>query len=168
MISCLLLSGAVLRPVSRDLRARSRPTSKALNHRRAAIRAEIEAMAARIELQLLAAIMGAPASSLPPNSYDSIFALIEADRQANAERRSRNAEDAIARTLFTTEPTTVAGVAALMTYVVELTERGDGRPDVRNDDRTLLWSLPLHRTVTRALAKMAVACAGAAPTCGGS
>ena len=115
-------------------------------------------MAARIELQLLAAIMGAPASSLPPNSYDSIFALIEADRQANAERRSRDAEDAIARTLLTTEPT----------YVVELTERGDGRPDVRNDDRTLLWSLPLHRTVTRALAKMAVACAGAAPTCGGS
>ena len=89
--------------------------------------------------------------------------LIEADRQASAE-----AEDAIARTLFTTEPTTVAGVAALMTYVVELTERGDGRPDVRNDDRTLFWSLPLHRTVTRALAKMAVACAGAAPTCGES
>jgi hypothetical protein len=125
-------------------------------------------MAARIELQLLAAIMGAPASSLPQNSDDPIFALIEANRRANAEQRSRNAEDAIARTLFTTEPTTVAGVAALMTYVVELTERDDGRPDVRNDDRTLFWSLPLHRTVTRALAKMAVACAGAEPTCGGS
>ena len=125
-------------------------------------------MAARIELQLLAAIMGAPASSLPQNSDDPIFALIEANRRANAEQRSRNAEDAIAHTMFMTEPTTVAGVAALMTYVVELSGRGDGLPDVRKDDRTLFWSLPLHPTVTRALANKAVACTGTTPTCGGS
>ena len=76
-------------------------------------------MAARIELQLLAAIMSAPAGSLPQNSDDPIFALIQAHRQANIARAVATRRS-IARTMFTTEPTTVAGVAALMTYVVEL------------------------------------------------
>jgi hypothetical protein len=104
-------------------------------------------MAARIELLLLAAIMRAPAGSLPQNSGDPIFALIQAHRQANIAPRSRHVDE-LARTMFTTEPTTVAGAAALMTYMVELIERSDGRPADWD------WSLPLHRTLTRALAKI--------------
>ena len=104
-------------------------------------------MAARIELLLLAAIMRAPVGSLPQNSGDPIFALIQAHRQANVTTRNRHVEDALARTLFATEPTTVAGAAALMTYTVELIERSEGRP-------AWDWSLPLHRTLTRALAKI--------------
>ena len=50
--------------------------------------------------------------------------------------------------MFATEPTTVAGAAALMTYVTELIERSDGRPADWD------WSLPLHRTLTRALVKI--------------
>src|SRR5262245_49647263 len=104
-------------------------------------------MAARIELLLLAAIMKASAGSLFQNSGDPIFALIQAHRRANVAPRSRHLEDELVRTLFATEPTTVAGAAALMTYVIELIERSDGRP-------ADWWSLPLHRTVTRALAKI--------------
>jgi hypothetical protein len=69
-------------------------------------------MAARIELLLLAAIMNAPAGSLPQNSCDPIFALIRAHRQANIAPRSPHVDE-LARTMFATEPTTVAGAAAL-------------------------------------------------------
>jgi len=119
-----------------------------LSDQRAALRAEIEAMAARIELLLLAAIMRATVGSLPQSSGDPIFAIIQAHMQANAARSSRHGEDELARTMFATEPTTVAGVAALMTYGVELIERSDGRPADPN------WSLPLHRTLVRSLAKI--------------
>ena len=110
------------------------------------MRAELEAMAARIELLLLAAIMRAPVGSLPQNSGDPIFALIQAHWQANIARSRR--VDELARTMFATEPTTVAGAAALMTYVTELIERSDGRPADWD------WSLPLHRTLMRALVKI--------------
>ena len=111
------------------------------------MRAELEAMAARIELLLLAAIMNAPAGSLPQNSCDPIFALIQAHQQANIAPRSPHVDE-LARTMFATEPTTVAGAAALMTYMVELIERSDGRPADWD------WSLPLHRTLTRAILKI--------------
>jgi hypothetical protein len=105
-------------------------------------------MAARIELLLLAAIMRAPVGSLLQNSGDPIFALIQAHRHANVAPRSRHLEDELARTLFATEPTTVAGAAALMSYMVELIDRSDGQSADGN------WSLPLHRTLTRSLAKI--------------
>jgi hypothetical protein len=126
-----------------------------LGDRRAAMKAEIEAMAARIELQLLAEIMRAPAGWLPQISDDPIFAVIEAHSQAKPALRSRHAEDEIARAAFTAEPTTVAGAAALMTYALELIAGSDGRADDWNDDWPLFWSLPLHRNLARALAKIA-------------
>ena len=92
-------------------------------------------MAARIELLLLAAIMRAPVGSLPQNSGDPIFALIQAHWQANIARSRR--VDELARTMFATEPTTVAGAAALMTYVTELIERSDGRPASPHATRAL-------------------------------
>ena len=153
----MLLSGVVLKPGPKYslptrllVQARSGPTSRTtgtLSDQRATMRAELEAMAARIELLLLAAIMRAPVGSLPQNSGDPIFALIQAHWQANIAR-SRCRVDELARTMFATEPTTVAGAAALMTYVTELIERSDGRPADWD------WSLPLHRTLMRALVKI--------------
>jgi hypothetical protein len=94
---------------------------------------------------------------------DPIFAIIERHRQKSAQRDEKKAARADARVideehlLATTMPTTHAGLAALAEYVAKQEASGNELAvrRVRGFRTPPDWSCVFHRTLARALSKIA-------------
>lgn len=109
---------------------------------------------------------------------DPIFDLIDTHRKAEAafidsiredvrmadprwleyerirELSNDKTEDAAAD-LVSVQPTTMAGVIALLSYAAEYVDKGNEWPDLEEDGEQNTWEVFLHRSLAEALAEIA-------------